>query len=178
MAKTRQLRGRAKKSSPNLGRIAVDEVVLCDVASGVFVPVERRRVGLVFQDSRLFPHLSVLGNLRYGMKRAPPGPMAQAGIIDLLGLASLLERRPHALSGGERQRVAIGHALLSQPRLLLMDEPLASLDATLKAEIMPFLTRLRAEMALPIVYVTHAMDDVSRLADTIVLMNQGRVLDQ
>lgn len=161
---------------PDSGRIAIDGIPLCDVTARIFVPVERRRVGLVFQDSRLFPHLSVLGNLHYGLKRAPPGPMAPAGIIDLLGLAPLLDRRPHALSGGERQRVAIGRALLSQPRLLLMDEPLASLDVTLKAEIMPFLARLRSEMALPIVYVTHAMDEVSRLADTVVLMNQGRVL--
>ncbi len=161
---------------PDAGRIAIDAVPLYDAASGIGVPAEHRRIGLVFQDSRLFPHLSVLGNLRYGLKRAPPGPIALSQITELLGLAHLLHRRPHTLSGGERQRVAIGRALLSQPRLLLMDEPLASLDATLKAEIMPFLTRLRAEMALPIIYVTHAIDEVSRLADTVVLMNRGAVL--
>lgn len=161
---------------PRAGRIVIDGVPLYDAATGVNVRVEHRRVGVVFQDSRLFPHLSVLGNLRYGLKRAPPGPVTLSQVTELLGLGHLLHRRPHSLSGGERQRVAIGRALLSQPRLLLMDEPLASLDATRKAEIMPFLTRLRAELALPIIYVTHAIDEVSRLADTVVLMDHGTVL--
>ncbi len=160
---------------PDGGRVVVDGVTLCDVAAGISVAVERRRLGVVFQESRLFPHLSVRGNLRFGLRRAASGPVRIADIVDLLGLAALLDRRPHSLSGGERQRVAIGRALLSQPRLLLMDEPLASLDAAMKAEILPFLARLRAAMAIPIVYVTHAMDEVARLADHVVLLERGRV---
>ena len=138
---------------------------------------ERRRVGLVFQDSRLFPHMSVAANLRYGLRRAPPGgPIGFDAVVALLGLERLLARRPGGLSGGERQRVAIGRALLSQPRLLLMDEPLASLDARLRGEILPFLARLRRELSLPVLYVTHALDEVARLADTLVLIEAGRVV--
>ena len=105
----------------------------------MWVPPERRRIGLVFQDARLFPHMSVVANLRFGMRRAPPGPVGFDEVVELLGIGGLLARRPHTLSGGERQRVAIGRALLAQPRLLLMDEPLAGLDAERKAEILPFL---------------------------------------
>ncbi len=151
--------------------------MLADSAAGLFLPPERRRVGLVFQDARLFPHMSVATNLRYGMRRAPPaGPIRFDDVVDLLGIAPLLERRPTRLSGGERQRVAIGRALLAQPRLLLMDEPLASLDAERKSEILPYLARLRGALALPILYVTHALDEVARLADTLVLIEAGRVL--
>jgi molybdate transport system ATP-binding protein len=133
-------------------------------------------MGLVFQDARLFPHMSVATNLRFGLRRAAAGPVRFDDVVDLLGIDALLTRRPHTLSGGERQRVAIGRALLAQPHLLLMDEPLASLDSARKAEIMPYLTRLKTALKLPIVYVTHALDEVARLADSIVLIEAGRVL--
>jgi len=155
-------------------RIAIDGTVLAD--GRTYLPPEHRRIGLVFQDARLFPHMRVAGNLRYGMRRAPPGPVRFDDVVDLLGLAPLLERRPHSLSGGERSRVAIGRALLSQPRLLAMDEPLASLDAQHKAEILPYLARLKQALALPILYVTHALDEVARLADTLVLVRAGKVV--
>ena len=156
---------------PDAGRVEVDGVVLSDA-----VPVERRRLGLVFQDARLFPHMNVATNLRYGLRRAPAGEIGFDGVVGLLGLDRLLDRRPHSLSGGERQRVAIGRALLSQPRLLLLDEPLASLDAARKAEILPYLLRLKTTLKLPIIYVTHALDEVFALADTLVLLDAGRVV--
>ena len=162
---------------PDAGRVALDGTVLLDTAAGVDVPAERRRCGVVFQDVRLFPHLSVLSNLRYGARRAPrdaAGPGFEE-IVALLGIAPLLGRRPRALSGGERQRVALGRALLSRPRLLLMDEPLAALDGPRKAEILPFLERLRDVSALPVLYVTHDLAEVDRLADTLVLMQGGQV---
>ncbi len=161
---------------PDVCRVVADDVVLADSASGIWMPAERRRIGMVFQDARLFPHLSVAGNLRYGLRRAAAGPIRFDDVVDLLGIAALLERRPRALSGGERARVAIGRALLSQPRLLLMDEPLASLDAARKAEIMPYLLRLRGAAGVPIVYVTHAMEEVVALADHVVLLEAGRVV--
>jgi len=163
---------------PQAGRVVLDGLVLLDTVAGIDVPAERRRCGVVFQDAKLLPHLSVETNLRYGMRRAPrdvtePG---FAEIVELLGIAPLLRRRPRALSGGERQRVALGRALLSRPRLLLMDEPLAALDGARKAEILPFLERLRDVAGVPVLYVTHALDEVDRLADTLVLMEAGRVL--
>ena len=163
---------------PDAGRVALDGTVLLDTAARIAIPPERRRCGVVFQDSRLFPHLSVETNLRYGLRRAPrhaEGPGFEE-VIDLLGIAPLLPRRPAALSGGERQRVALGRALLSRPRLLLMDEPLASLDAPRRAEVLPFLARIRTRFRLPILLVTHALDEVDRLADRLVLMQSGRVL--
>ena len=156
---------------PDAGRVVVDGVVLSDA-----VPVERRRLGVVFQDARLFPHMNVATNLRYGLRRAPKGEISFDTVVALLGLVHLLERRPHSLSGGERQRVAIGRALLSQPRLLLLDEPLASLDGARKAEILPYLLRLKTTLKLPIIYVTHALDEVFALADTLVLLDAGRVV--
>jgi molybdate transport system ATP-binding protein len=156
-------------------RIEVDGLVLADTASGVWLPPERRRSGLVFQDAKLFPHMSVATNLRFGLRRAPPGTVQFDDVVELLGIAALLDRRPHTLSGGERQRVAIGRALLAQPRLLLMDEPLASLDAARKAEILPWLTRLKTALRLPVLYVTHDLDEVTRLADSIVLIESGQV---
>ena len=161
---------------PDRCRIALDGRVLADTEAGLWPPPERRRVGLVFQDSRLFPHMLVATNLRYGLRRAPPGRIGFDEVIDLLGIASLLGRRPHTLSGGERQRVAIGRALLAQPHLLLMDEPLASLDAARKAEILPYLARLPAALRLPVLYVTHSFDEVAQLADSLVLLDHGRVL--
>ncbi len=160
---------------PDACRIAVDGTVLADTQAGTWLPPERRGVGLVFQDARLFPHMSVLTNLRFGLRRAAPGPVRLEEVVELLGIAKLLERRPNTLSGGERQRVAIGRALLAQPKLLLMDEPLASLDAPRKAEILPFLARLKTALHLPVIYVTHSPDEVNRLADTLVLIEAGRV---
>ncbi|MFC0389601.1 molybdenum ABC transporter ATP-binding protein [Muricoccus vinaceus] len=163
---------------PDGGRVALDGGVLLDTAARVFVPPERRRCGVVFQDARLFPHLSVETNLRYGARRAPGGAEGPGfeEVVSLLGIAPLLARRPGALSGGERQRVALGRALLCRPRLLLMDEPLAALDAPRRAEVLPFLARVRHRFRLPILYVTHALDEVDRLADHLVLMEAGRVL--
>ncbi|WP_147109294.1 molybdenum ABC transporter ATP-binding protein [Tateyamaria sp. syn59] len=138
------------------------------------LPVHRRRVGYVFQDARLFPHMSVADNLDYASRygaRASDRPR----IIEMLGIGTLLDRPPATLSGGEKQRVALGRALLSNPRLLLMDEPLAALDAPRKAEILPYLDRLKAETGLPILYVSHAVDEVARLADHMVLLADGRV---
>ena len=161
---------------PAVCRIAIDDTVLADTEQQVFMPPERRRIGLVFQDARLFPHMSVATNLRYGLRRAPPGAIGFDDVISLLDIAPLLERRPHSLSGGEKSRVAIGRALLSQPRLLAMDEPLAALDAQRKAEILPYLARLKGALRLPILYVTHALDEVARLADTLVLIRAGATL--
>ena len=161
---------------PEYCRIAIGDEVLADTAAGIWLPPERRRVGLVFQDARLFPHMNVATNLRYGQRRAAPGGIGFDAVVAMLGVGHLLARRPHTLSGGERQRVAIGRALLAQPRLLLMDEPLASLDAARKAEILPYLARLHAQLRLPVVYVTHAFEEAARLADTLVLLEAGRVL--
>jgi molybdate transport system ATP-binding protein len=161
---------------PDECRIVVDDSVLADTAAGVWLPPEQRRMGLVFQDARLFPHMSVATNLRFGMRRAEPGPVQFDEVVALLDIGALLTRRPHTLSGGERQRVAIGRALLAQPHLLLMDEPLASLDAARKDEIMPYLIRLKQALKLPIIYVTHALDEVSRLGDSLVLVEAGRVV--
>jgi molybdate transport system ATP-binding protein len=166
---------------PERARIVLDGVVLADTEAGRFIPPERRRIGLVFQDARLFPHMSVTRNLRYGQRPAPadqsPGAPHAPGfdeVVDLLGIRLLLDRRPGTLSGGERQRVAIGRALLSRPRMLAMDEPLASLDAARKAEILPYLARLKS-LGLPILYVTHSAEEMASLADTLVLIEAGRV---
>jgi molybdate transport system ATP-binding protein len=160
------------------GRINVGNELWQDDALGVFVPTHQRPLGYVIQEAALFPHLDVQRNLVYGMKRVPAAqrviPVEQA--VELLGIGHLMGRLPEHLSGGERQRVAIARALLTSPRLLLMDEPLAALDAARKAEILPYLERLHAELAMPIVYVSHAIDEVARLADHLVLMQAGRVL--
>ncbi len=161
---------------PDRCRIEINGVVLADTRAGIWLPPERRRVGMVFQDSRLFPHMSVAGNLRFGMRRVAPGAIKFDEIVDLLGIGGLLGRRPHSLSGGERQRVAIGRALLAQPHLLLMDEPLASLDTARKAEILPFLIRLKSALGLPTLYVTHALDEAAQLADKLVLVDAGQVV--
>jgi molybdate transport system ATP-binding protein len=163
---------------PQAGRLALDGRVLFESATGTMLPPERRRCGVVFQDARLFPHLSVDSNLRYGLRRAPRGAEGPGfdEVVDLLGIGPLLCRRPAALSGGEKQRVALGRALLARPQILLMDEPLAALDAARKAEVLPFLSRLRDRLRIPLLYVTHALDEVDQLADTLVLMQAGRVL--
>jgi molybdate transport system ATP-binding protein len=161
---------------PDECRIEIDGQVLADTETGLWLPPERRRVGVVFQDAKLFPHMSVATNLRFGLRRAAPGTIAFGDVVDLLGIGALLDRRPHTLSGGERQRVAIGRALLAQPRLLLMDEPLASLDQARKAEILPYLIRLKTALRLPVLYVSHDLDEVTRLADSLVLIDAGRVV--
>jgi molybdate transport system ATP-binding protein len=165
---------------PDEGRIAVGGRLFCDRAAGIDLPVEKRELGVVFQDARLFPHLTVRQNLLFGFRRAGTrarSPRATVeSVVDLLGLAALLDRRPHTLSGGERQRTAIGRALLAQPRLLLLDEPLASLDAPRKAEVLPYIERLRDACDVPILYVSHAVDEVLRLASTLVVLDRGAVV--
>ena len=162
---------------PQRGRIAVDGRVLVDTGDGVFIPKHKRRIGMVFQDARLFPHLSVAANLRYGRWFAPAAERYGdiGAVVELLGIGHLLDRRPAGLSGGEKQRVAIGRALLASPRLLLMDEPLASLDEARKTEILPYIERLRDETKVPIVYVSHSVAEVARLASDVVVMAQGKV---
>jgi molybdate transport system ATP-binding protein len=162
---------------PDAGFVEVAGETLFDAAAGIDVPVEARRVGFVFQDDRLFPHLNVRENLRYGQKRAQgERPIGFDDVAELLGLADLLDRRPARLSGGEKQRVSIGRALLSQPRALLMDEPLASLDAARKGEILYYVERLRDELRIPIVYVSHEIEEIVRLADRMVLISDGRAV--
>ena len=162
---------------PDKGRISVEGEVLVDTTARIFVPMHKRRIGMVFQDARLFPHMSVAGNLRYGRWFTPASERyaKMDAVVDLLGIGHLLDRRPAKLSGGERQRVAIGRALLASPKLLLMDEPLASLDEARKAEILPYIERLRDETKIPIVYVSHSVAEVARLASDVVVLSQGKV---
>jgi molybdate transport system ATP-binding protein len=164
--------------TPDRGRIALDEVVLFDSAAGINVPPHKRRIGYVFQEGRLFPHLTVRANLAYGrvMNGLPRDERAEKHIIDLLDIGHLLSRRPGKLSGGERQRVAVGRALLIQPHLLLLDEPLASLDTGRKREILPYLIRLRDEARIPMIYVSHQPAEVRALATQIVRIDSGRVV--
>lgn len=175
--KTSVIQAIAGLSRPEAGRIVVDGVVLFDAERRVDVPRHRRRVGYVFQEGRLFPHLSVRGNLRFGQWFAPRGARAAEfdRVVEMLGIGDLLDRRPGGLSGGEKQRVAIGRALLAGPRILLMDEPLAALDEARKAEILPYLERLRETAKVPILYVSHSVAEVARLATTIVALSEGRV---
>ena len=162
---------------PDRGSIAIDDETLDDTAAGVHVPAYRRRVGYVFQDARLFPHLDVRQNLDYGrrMNRLADDHAQRARVTDLLDIGSLLNRRPGQLSGGERQRVALGRALLAKPRLLLLDEPLGSLDEERKVEILPYLVRLRDEAGVPMVYVSHDACEMRQLATSIVMLKRGRV---
>lgn len=162
---------------PERGRVAVDGRVLVDTDKGIFVPRHKRRIGMVFQDARLFPHMSVSSNLRFGrwFTQAAQRYADFETVVDLLGIRPLLARRPSGLSGGEKQRVAIGRALLASPRLLLMDEPLASLDDSRKAEIMPYIERLRDETGIPIIYVSHSVAEVARLASDVVMLSDGKV---
>jgi molybdate transport system ATP-binding protein len=160
------------------GEVQLAGTVLTDTRARIAVAPERRRIGYVFQDPRLFPHFTAAGNLRYGLKRARgiPHGIRYEEVVDLLGLARLLERRPHELSGGERQRVALGRALLSQPQLLLLDEPMASLDVARREEVLPYLESLRDWLSIPMVYVSHQFEEVLRLATYIVLLEEGAVL--
>src|SRR5579871_3129296 len=162
---------------PDRGRVVVDGTTLIDTDAGIFVPTWRRRVGYVFQEGRLFPHLTVRQNLTFGRWFRPTAERKNLKtVVDLLGIGHLLQRRPGALSGGEKQRVAIGRALLASPRVLLMDEPLAALDETRKAEILPYIEKLRDETGIPIVYVSHALAEVSRLASSVVVLRTGRLV--
>jgi molybdate transport system ATP-binding protein len=163
--------------APDRGRIAIDETVLFDSAKHINLPPHRRRIGYIFQEGRLFPHLSVKHNLDYGRRMCglpPDGPQMQR-ILSLLDIGNLLDRRPGKLSGGERQRIAIGRALLMRPRLLLLDEPLASLDVARKREILPYLERLRDEVGVPMVYVSHQAAELRRIATSVVRLAAGRV---
>jgi molybdate transport system ATP-binding protein len=163
---------------PDRGTIAIDTETLDDTADRVHVPAHSRRIGYVFQDARLFPHLDVRENLDYGrrMNHLADDAAQRARVTDLLDIGSLLDRRPGQLSGGERQRVALGRALLAQPRLLLLDEPLGSLDEERKVEILPYLVRLRDEAGVPMVYVSHDAGEMRQLATRIVMLKRGRVI--
>ncbi|HEY9037961.1 MAG TPA: molybdenum ABC transporter ATP-binding protein [Roseovarius sp.] len=166
--------------TPDTGRIALGGDVLLDRARGIFLPAARRRIGVVFQEGRLFPHLTVARNIAFGARYAPAGAPGLDGdaIMAMLGIEALMQRRPRSLSGGEKQRVAIARALLMRPRLLLMDEPLAALDGPRKDEILPYLERLRDSGTVPIIYVTHSVAEIARLADQIVVLRDGNVLRQ
>src|ERR1700730_3126750 len=163
--------------APDRGRIAIDDTVLFDSSKRINLPPHRRRIGYVFQEGRLFPHLSVKHNLDYGRRMCglPPDASQMARIVSLLDIGALVERRPGKLSGGERQRIAIGRALLMRPRLLLLDEPLASLDVARKREILPYLERLRDEVGVPMVYVSHQAAELRRIATCVVRLAGGRV---
>jgi molybdate transport system ATP-binding protein len=179
--KTSILNWLAGLSRPDSGRIRVGDLVLFDSAAGINLPPEQRRLGYVFQEPRLFPHLGVRDNLLYGWSRRRLQPTLRPEItldqvVHLLGIEHLLARRIHGLSGGEQQRVAIGRALLAQPHLLLMDEPLAAVDVHRKSEILPFIERLPAELALPIVYVSHDPDEIMRIADHVALIADGKLM--
>jgi molybdate transport system ATP-binding protein len=176
--KTTCLRAMAGLERAPGGYFAVGDEVWQDEANGLFLPPHKRTLGVVFQEASLFPHLSVRGNMEFGQKRAPTVALGVPlpEIADLLGIGHLLDRSPGQLSGGERQRVAIARALLASPKILLMDEPLAALDLKRKQEILPYLERLHRELAIPVVYVSHAPDEVARLADHLVLLDEGRVV--
>jgi len=160
------------------GFLTVNGTVWQDSERGLFLPTHKRSLGYVFQDANLFPHLTVRDNLRYGLKRIKqnPGTVKMEQALELLGIAHLLERMPERLSGGERQRVAIARALALNPDILLMDEPLASLDFKRKQEILPFLSRLHQQLEIPVLYVTHSQQEVTQLADTLVILDEGRAL--
>lgn len=166
---------------PDMATITAAGATLADTQAGLWLSPQARRIGYVFQDARLFPHLSVRQNLVYGARRRARLPQAEAelgAVAEMLGIAALLSRRPGALSGGEAQRVAIGRALLSGARMLVLDEPLAALDPARRAEILPHLERLRDQARVPILYVSHAMEEVARLATTVVALDRGRVVAQ
>jgi molybdate transport system ATP-binding protein len=164
--------------TPAHGRIVINGRCLLDTAARIDVPIHLRRIGIVYQDGRLFPHLSIKRNLQYGMQllKASERRFALDQIVDLLEIGPLLEKRPAVLSGGERQRVALGRALLASPEILLLDEPMASLDERLKAQILPFLRRLKEETSVPIIYVSHALREILELTQYLVVMQDGAIL--
>ncbi len=176
--KTSVINAIAGIARPRRGQIRVNDTVLFAAAQRINLPPEKRRVGYVFQDALLFPHMDVQSNLLYGQRLRPPKDrfIDQGRVIELLGLGALLHRKPKTLSGGEKQRVAIGRALLAQPRILLMDEPLAALDIPRKTEILDYIERLRDEVDIPIVYVSHSVTEITRLADTVVVLADGKCL--
>ena len=174
--KTTVLRCLAGLAQAEEGHLRLGERCWQDSETGRWVPTHRRPIGYVFQEASLFPHLSVAGNLAFARKRGAEPDGDDGDLIDLLGIGPLMTRRPAQLSGGERQRVAIARALATAPRVVLMDEPLAALDGARKAEILPFLERLHRELAVPVVYVTHSMDEVVRLADWLVVMADGQAV--
>jgi molybdate transport system ATP-binding protein len=163
---------------PTQGRVVFDGETWSDTKRGIFLPPHRRRIGYVFQEGRLFPHMSVLQNLRYGENRLPKGDRREDldRVTELLGIAPLLDRRPAHLSGGEKQRVALGRALMASPKLLLMDEPLSALDQDLKAQILPYIERIRDDVGVPILYVSHSLDEVARLATGVVTFDHGKAM--
>ncbi|WP_459176181.1 molybdenum ABC transporter ATP-binding protein ModC [Ewingella americana] len=161
-------------TKPDSGRIVLNGRLLLDTQNNIFLPPEKRRIGYVFQDARLFPHYRVKGNLQYGMASSMRGQFDS--IVRLLGIGALLDRFPLTLSGGEKQRVAIGRALLTAPEILLMDEPLAALDIPRKRELMPYLEKLAKEVSIPILYVTHSLDEILRLAEKVLVLDNGKVL--
>ncbi|WP_170475262.1 molybdenum ABC transporter ATP-binding protein [Ruegeria arenilitoris] len=165
---------------PRAGQVTIDNRILFDAERDIWLPPHRRRLGYIFQEGRLFPHLNVRQNLLYGRWFAPRGARRENPdrVIEMLGIGHLLDRRPAKLSGGEKQRVAIGRALLAAPRLILADEPLAALDDARKAEILPYLERLRDEVSVPILYVTHSAAEVARLATFVVALQEGKVVRQ
>jgi molybdate transport system ATP-binding protein len=164
--------------TPDAGTVSLDGECLTDIRRGIGLPAEKRRIGYVFQEARLFPHLSVAGNLRYGERRHRWAPRVSGfeEVVALLALEPLLQQKPRQLSGGERQRVSLGRALLSQPRLLLLDEPLASLDVARREEVLPYLVALRDRLSIPMVYVSHQFEEVLRLATHLVLLDAGQVV--
>jgi molybdate transport system ATP-binding protein len=178
--KSTVIRAIAGLFKPDHARISLDGRVLCDSEAKLFLPPHKRRVGTIFQDARLFPHLTVAQNLdfgrRFSRRDVPEREVAQ--MVEMLGIGTLLERRPDGLSGGEQQRVAIGRALLSGAELILADEPLAALDEGRKAEILPYFERLRDEIAIPVLYVSHSPAEVARLATTVIALEAGRVIGQ
>jgi molybdate transport system ATP-binding protein len=178
--KTSLINAVAGISTPQSGRIVLGDRVLFDAARKINVPMHQRRIGYVFQDARLFPHLSVSQNLDFAERYAkePPKPHEREQLIEILGIGPLLARRPAALSGGEKQRVALGRALLSKPELLLLDEPLAALDQARKQEILPYFEKLRAQNGLAMIYVTHDMSEIVRLADHLVVLRDGQCVAQ
>ena len=166
-------------SRPDNGRIVLGGRVLFDAGEGINVSPDGRRIGYIFQDGRLFPHLTVRSNLIYGMKLVPEDRryVEFDQVVDLLGIRTLLGRRPAKLSGGEKQRVAIGRAFLCSPDLLLMDEPLASLDGPRKEEVLPFISKLCRRFSIPVLYVSHSVSEIMRLADQVVILDEGRVAE-
>ena len=163
---------------PNTGHLILDGEYLFDTKRGINIPLHQRRIGTVFQDSRLFPHLSVRDNLNYGFNLAPQKNrrLGFSQVVELLDIGQLLTQKPHQLSGGEKQRVTLGRALLTSPRLLLLDEPLASLDVRLKQQILPFLRRVKDEINIPMIYVSHAIDEILYLTSQLMIIDQGRLL--